>query len=425
MIANIEAERSLLGCVLLEGDLIKEIGLAPEHYSLPKHQEIYRAMKQLEKKEIPIDLVTVTETLGKKAEQIGIEYLTDLGGHVPSTDAFKTYEQYVMDAWKLRMADRVTKQLQSRIQEKDVAIISETIQELSRIDESGLAQEFNLKDTLSDLYEEMERMSQEKRDITGISTGFKDLDRLTLGLQNEELLIMGARPSIGKTALALNMAWHATKDAVSTVFSLEMSKKLLLKRLFSFIGNIDGAKIKNPKLFKEDDWDRLTHAIGNIYQRSLLIYDKPSITVQEIRSTLRKNKRKYPDQPHVCFIDYLTLIKGSNRQNRTEEVGEIARELKRIALDLQMPIVCLAQLSRGVEQRQNKQPMMSDLRDSGEIEQHADTIMFLYRDDYYNSETEKKNIVEVNIAKQRNGPVGMVELLFLKEYSKFLDLERR
>lgn len=422
---NIEAEQALLGCILASGSVIKEISLRPEHFYLPIHQTIFEAMRALERQDEKIDLVTVVTELGENRalEVGGVDHLTSLACSVPITENFPTYEKCVLDAWKLRQAKIVGLRLQSEVEVGGADVLSEVISDLQRLEETGYEDEFDLKELQVEMMELYESLATEG--ITGVTTGYTDMDLMTNGLQDEDLIIIGARPSIGKTAFMLNMAMQGAlkQNIVPAIFSLEMPKKSLMNRIYSALQNIDGMKMRNPKAaFSEDDWKKLTVAMSQVEKTALTIYDKPNQTVQEMRARLRRLKMKYPDRKVVAFIDYLQLIRGSGLENRNLEVAEISRNLKLMARDLGIPVVALSQLSRAVEQRQDKRPMMSDLRDSGSVEQDADMVAFLYRDDYYDAETEKKNIVEVIIGKQRNGPVGHVELAFLKEYNKFVDL---
>jgi replicative DNA helicase len=424
-IVNVEAEQYLIGCLLYEGDLVKEVSLQPEHFHIPKHKDIYQAIKHVEAKDEKVDMLTVLTALGEKTSQIGgIDYLMELQTSIPTVENFQTYEKYVLDAWKLRQSEQLANKLKLEVAaSSETKIITETIQNLSRIEETGFNDDFDLKEVMMQTYEEFET---EQEGLSGIDTGFTDLNHMTNGWQDEELIIIGARPSMGKTAFALNTAIRAVmRDTVTVIFSLEMSDKSLLKRIYGAMGNINAIKFRNPrKLFAQDDWQKLTETMGQLSGKPLYIYDKPAVTVQEIRSKLRKLKRKHPNNKFLCVIDYLTLIQGSGKENRTLEVGEISRNLKIMSRDFKMPIIALSQLSRGVEQRQDKRPMMSDLRDSGSVEQDADVIAFLYRDDYYDAESEKPNVTEIILAKQRNGPIGTVELAFLKEYGKFVNLAR-
>lgn len=417
---NIEAEQALLGCILLEGDLIKEISLQPEHFFDFKNKVVFQVMRELEKQDEAIDYVSMS-----LSDEVDSSYISDLARSVPSVEGYKRYEKYVLDAWKLRKAELTANKLKDDIHTaSDSNVISEAIQELTRIEEIGFEQDFSLKTKLMEIHEELE---EQKEGLTGIDTGFEDLNMMTNGLQKQELIILAARPSVGKTAFALNLALNACQksNACVTIFSLEMEDKSLLKRMICAAGNVDANLMKNPKRFlKDESYHKYVKAVGLISKYNLNIYDEANQTVQQMRSKLRRLKRKYPNVPHLAIIDYMQLIQGSGNANRVLEVSEISRSIKIMARDLDLPIVCLSQLSRSVEQRQDKRPMLSDLRDSGGIEQDADLITFLYREDYYNKESND-NTVELILGKQRNGPTGMVKLAFLKEYNKFTDLKWR
>ncbi|MGG5832112.1 replicative DNA helicase, partial [Bacillus pumilus] len=284
----------------------------------------------------------------------------------------------------------------------------------------------SIKDVLVQTYDNIEQLHNRKGDITGIPTGFSELDRMTAGFQRNDLIIVAARPSVGKTAFALNIAQNvATKtDESVAIFSLEMGAEQLVMRMLCAEGNINAQNLRTGNL-TEEDWGKLTMAMGSLSNSGIFIDDTPGIRVSEIRSKCRRLKQE--NGLGMILIDYLQLIQGSGRSsdNRQQEVSEISRALKSLARELEVPVIALSQLSRGVEQRQDKRPMMSDIRESGSIEQDADIVAFLYRDDYYDKESENKNIIEIIIAKQRNGPVGTVSLAFVKEYNKFVNLERR
>lgn len=424
---NIEAEQYVLGSILLEGDLIKELNMLPEHFYRPANKTIFEAMKKVDADGDPVDLLTVVtyiKSIGetKLAEVGGVDYLTQLAGAIPTTENIKTYEKYVLDAWKLRQAEIVANKIKEESPAAiDTDIISRSIQELSRLDEIGHEDDYDLKKRMMEIYEKMENQGYNS---FGVPSGFFKVDTMTNGFQNQDLIIIGARPSVGKTAFALNIGANAAlKDVVVSIFSLEMADEPLIKRLWSFLGLIESTKLRNPgKFFEGDDWQKLTYAMSCLVKTSINIYDKSTVTIQEIRSKLRKQKKLHPNKKHLCIIDYLQLIRGRGRENRTIEVAEISRELKLTARDLDMPIIALSQLSRSLEQRQDKRPMLSDLRESGSVEQDADLVAFLYRDDYYNADTEDKNVIEVLIAKQRNGPTGKVKLSFQKEFNRFSDL---
>ncbi|MBC6972584.1 replicative DNA helicase [Bacillus sp. Xin] len=428
IIRNLEAEQSVLGSIIMEGDLIKDCQLKSNQFSLPTHQAIFKAMRELEDNESPIDLVTVVEKLDSFINQIGgIQFLVNLAEGVATTKNFTYHEGLVIEAWKMRHAQEVAGDLYKRLQkDKDISVISDTIDELNAIEETGYSGEFDLKETLVGLYK---KMQIDVGDLTGINTGYNDFNRMTSGLQTGDLIIVGARPAMGKTAFVLNVAYHAaSSDTTVGIFSLEMGEEQLLKRMISSAGNVEATKMKNPKkLCNIKDWEKISQAMGLINNLPLEIYDKANVTMQEIYAKTRKLKRKHPDKKVLIAIDYLQLIVGDpkHRGNRMQEIGEISRKLKLMARELDVCVVALSQLSRAVESRQDKRPLLSDLRETGQIEQDADLIAFLYREDYYDAETANKNITEIILAKQRNGPVGTVELAFIKEFSKFINLERR
>jgi replicative DNA helicase len=282
----------------------------------------------------------------------------------------------------------------------------------------------SIRDAVYEVFQRIDYLSQQKGTITGIPSGFHDLDKMTSGFQRSDLIIVAARPSVGKTAFALNIAQNVGVRAGETVaiFSLEMSATQLVQRIICAEGNIDASKMRSGRLDTEEDWHKLTMAMSTLAEANIFIDDSATITVADIRAKCRR--LKVEKGLGLIVIDYLQLIQGRGKsgENRQQEVSEISRTLKAIARELEVPVIALSQLSRGVEQRQDKRPMMSDLRESGSIEQDADIVAFLYRDDYYDQESEKKNRIEIIIAKQRNGPVGTVELGFQQHYNKFVSL---
>lgn len=281
-----------------------------------------------------------------------------------------------------------------------------------------------IKDVLMEVFDKVETLFNQKGSTTGVKSGFVDLDKMTSGFQRSDLIIVAARPSVGKTAFALNIAQNIgvrEKETVA-IFSLEMGAAQLVQRMICAEANVDAGRLRTGFL-EPEDWEKLTMAIGSLSEANIYIDDSPSVTVADIRAKCRRLKKE--KGLGMILIDYLQLIHGRGKgDNRQQEVSEISRTLKQIARELNVPVIALSQLSRGVEQRQDKRPMMSDLRESGSIEQDADIVAFLYRDDYYDKESEKKNIIEIIIAKQRNGPVGTVELAFLKNFNKFVNLDR-
>ena len=308
------------------------------------------------------------------------------------------------------------------IAEKNEKVIGETITALCELEEKDCVCEFDLKDALVGLYEELH---QDTKENTGIETGYISLNKMTCGLQEGDFIVLGARPSMGKTAFALNVGLHAAKSGVAVgLFSLEMSSKQLLKRMASCVGEVSGGRLKNPKhRFAMEDWEKVSKAFAEIGELPLEIYDNAGVTVQDIWMQTRKLKRKHGDKKLLVIVDYLQLITGDpkHKGNRFQEISEISRKLKLLARDLNVCVVALSQLSRSVESRQDKRPLLSDLRETGQIEQDADVIMLMYREDYYDKETMQKEMTEIHVAKHRNGPVGSFKLRFLKEFGRFVE----
>ncbi|WIY62174.1 replicative DNA helicase [Bacillus arachidis] len=424
-IQNVEAEQTVLGSLLLEGELIKECRLTEQHFSTAVHRAIFKVIREVEEDMQPLDLVTLVSRMDAAflAQIGGMEYLVNMIEGVPTTTNFSYYEGLVRNAWKMNQAGSVAHSMCERLlAEKDEKVIGETITRLCELEEVDCTLDFDLKDTLVDLYEEL---YQDTEELTGIETGFPALNKMTCGLQEGDFVVIGARPSMGKTAFALNIALHAAKsDAAVGLFSLEMSDKQLLKRMVSCLGEVSGRRLKNPKhRFTIEDWGKTSRAFAEIGDLPLEIYDKAGVTTQEIWVQVRKLKRKHGDKKLLVIVDYLQLITGDSkyRGNRFQEMSEISRKLKLLARDLNVCVVALSQLSRGVESRHDKRPLLSDLRETGQIEQDADVIMLMYREDYYDKETEHKDITEIQIAKHRNGPVGMLNLRFLKEFGRFVE----
>lgn len=428
LLYSMEAEQAVLGILLLEPDLIKECSLKPHHLSPGVHHNILWTMMDLDTKGIPVDLISILERVGKqKLEQVGgISYLSQLGQAIPTTSNFTYYEKVVIEYWQRREAVKLANKLkESAVEESPSEAIQTIISELMNLDDDTSSDDGSIKEELIELYSDFENP---KGDITGIPTGYTELDQMTAGLQKQDLIIIAARPSVGKTAFCLNIAEGVAiqPNYAVGIFSLEMSRKQLLKRMIASNGRIYSQSIRKNRI-SESEWTKLSIAMGEVGSMNLRIFDKPGITVNEIWAKVRKMKREFEGKELVIIIDYLQLIVGSekHRGNRTQEISEISRTLKHLARELDVCVIALSQLSRAVEQRQDKRPMMSDIRESGQIEQDADVIGFLYRDDYYNKESENKNIIEIIIAKQRNGPTGTVQLAFIKEYGVFLNLEKR
>ncbi|MEH7117447.1 replicative DNA helicase [Neobacillus vireti] len=432
---NIEAEQAVLGAIFLEPSaltLASEI-LIPEDFYRASHQKIFNVMLDLNDQGKAVDLVTVTEELAaaKLIEDIGgVSYLSDLSGSVPTAANIEYYARIVEEKSLLRRLIRTATNIASDgySREDEVeALLSEAEKSIMEVAQRKNAGAFhNIKDVLVRTYDNIEEMHNRVGEITGISTGFAELDRMTAGFQRNDLIIVGARPSVGKTAFALNIASNVaikTGENVA-IFSLEMGAEQLVMRMLCSEGNIDAQRLRTGSL-TDDDWGKLTMAMGSLSNSGIFIDDTPGVRISDIRSKCRRLQQEHG--LGMILIDYLQLILGSGRsgENRQQEVSEISRSLKQLARELKVPVIALSQLSRGVEQRQDKRPMMSDIRESGSIEQDADIVAFLYRDDYYDKESENKNIIEIIIAKQRNGPTGTVALAFVKEYNKFVNLETR
>lgn len=432
---NIEAEQAVLGAIFLEPSsltLASEI-LMPEDFYRAAHQKIFNVMLKLNDEGKAVDLITVTEELSATnlIEDIGgVSYLSELAGSVPTAANIEYYARIVEEKSLLRRLIRTATNIATDgyTREDEVETVlneaEKSILEVAQRKNAGAFQ--NIKDVLVRTYDNIELMHSRVGDITGIPTGFTELDRMTAGFQRNDLIIVGARPSVGKTAFALNIAQNVAIKAGENVaiFSLEMGAEQLVMRMLCAEGNIDAQRLRTGSL-TDDDWGKLVMAMGSLSNAGIYIDDTPGIRVNEIRAKCRRLKQEHG--LGMILIDYLQLIVGSGRpgENRQQEVSEISRALKQLARELEVPVIALSQLSRGVEQRQDKRPMMSDIRESGSIEQDADIVAFLYRDDYYDKESENKNIIEIIIAKQRNGPVGTVQLAFVKEYNKFVNLERR
>ncbi|KMJ60422.1 DNA helicase [Bacillus sp. LL01] len=433
---NIEAEQAVIGAIFLEPSsltLASEL-VMPDDFYRASHQKIYDCMLNLSDRGEPVDLVTVTSELAnlKLLEEVGgVSYLSDIAGSVPTAANIEYYAKIVEEKSILRRLIRTATNIaqEGYSREDEVAgLLNEAekqILEVSQRKNSGVFQ--NIKDVLVKTYDNIETLHNRKGEVTGIETGFTELDKMTAGFQRNDLIIIAARPSVGKTAFALNIAQNVATKARENVaiFSLEMGAEQLVMRMLCAEGNINAQNLRTGQLTAED-WSKLTMAMGSLSNAGIYIDDTPGIRVSEIRSKCRRLRQE--SGLGMILIDYLQLIQGSGRgggENRQQEVSEISRSLKALARELEVPVIALSQLSRGVEQRQDKRPMMSDIRESGSIEQDADIVGFLYRDDYYDKESENKNIIEIILAKQRNGPVGTVSLAFVKEYNKFVNLERR
>ena len=432
---SLEAETAVLGAILLENEVFEQVSeeLRGDEFFLEKHRRIYEAMTAAYDDGEPIDLVTVSNRLraeGLLDEVGGIGYLTELVSATPTAANVMHHVRIVEDHAIHRRALEQVRGLAAAAGKTETG--AELVQKMQLVvaaleDEVAPPKDFvPIGTAVREAYERIEQMAAnpDARGITGLASGYPDLDRLTAGFQPGDLIIVAARPSVGKTAFALNVAQNAGREGKTVaLFSLEMPAQQLVQRMLCAEANIDAGRMRTGFL-TGDDWEKLTTAMAALDERRIYIDDSAVITTSEIRAKCRRLKRERGLD--LVIVDYLQLIHpgARRRENRQVEVSEISRALKQIAKELEVPVIALSQLSRSVEQRQDKRPMLSDLRESGAIEQDADIVAFLYRDDYYNQDSDKKNIIEVIIAKQRNGPVGTVELVFLKQFSKFVSLER-
>lgn len=430
---NHEAEQSVLGAIFLDPDALitaSEILMAEDFYRTA-HQKIFQTMLSLNDRGKSIDVVMVTEELAAKKELEdvgGLAYLAELANAVPTAANIAQYAKIVEEKSLLRRLIRTaTKIVEDGYTREDEveALLSEAEKKMMEVASRKTASDFkHVKDVLVQTYDNIEQLQFRDGDVTGIPTGFRDLDKITAGFQRNDLIIVAARPSVGKTAFALNVAQSVAVKARENVaiFSLEMGADQLVMRMLCAEGNIDAQVLRTGTL-EEEDWRKLTMAMGSLSNSGIYIDDTPGVRINEIRAKCRRLAQE--QGLGMILIDYLQLIQGSGKpgENRQQEVSEISRSLKGLARELKVPVIALSQLSRGVEQRQDKRPMMSDLRESGSIEQDADIVAFLYRDDYYDKESESKNLIEIIIAKQRNGPTGTVTLAFKKEFNKFLDVD--
>jgi len=431
---NLEAEQSVLGAMLIDKEALIQAAeiLTPEDFYRENHQQIFQALLDLFNKGEPADLVTASEELESKnlLEKVGgASYLASLANMTPTSAHAKYYAEIVKEKSLLRRLIQAATTIVGKCygNVEDVReFLDEAEQIIFDVAKSRDTRSFiHLKDALEQTFEKLERLYERKSGVTGLSTGFPDLDNLTSGLQDSDLIIIAARPSMGKTTLALNIAHQIAVNERLPVafFSLEMSGEQLAQRLLCAYAEIDAQRLRRGFLSAED-WPKLTQAVGPLSEAPLYIDDTPAISVLEMRAKARRLKME--KGLSAIFVDYLQLMRGSEKtENRQQEISAISRSLKALAKELSCPVVALSQLSRAVEQRQDKHPILSDLLESGGIEANADVVMFIYREDYYNPETDKKHIAEVIVAKQRNGPTGKVDLYFMDRFNKFVSISYR
>ena len=430
---SVESEQSILGSILLDKDAIITVSetIRPSDFYKEAHKIIYESMLKLSNKNEPIDLITLTEELKKQGHLDnvgGISYITSLSTIVPTTSNVKYYADIVKEKSVLRQLIKASNDIINLGYENSTKVeevLEKAEKRIFDISQEKASDDFkSINEVLVDAYDMIEKLYTNKSDVTGITTGFKDLNKKINGLQRTDLILIAARPAMGKTAFSLNLVQNAALkgDASVAVFSLEMSKDQLVQRMLSSQSHVELKKIKTGTL-DENDWPRIIDAMAVLSNANIYIDDTPGIKISELRSKCRKLKiEKGLD---LVLIDYLQLMEGEgNNESRQQEIAKISRSLKIIAKELNCPVVALSQLSRAPEQRADHRPMLSDLRESGSIEQDADIVMFLYRDEYYHPDSESKNIGEVLIAKNRHGETGSVELVWLGEVQKFADKAR-
>ena len=433
---SMEAEQAVIGSMLMDRDAMEsalEI-LQPDDFYGRQYGTLFQAIRELNTENKPVDLVTLQERLKENnvpEELAGMDFIREVLGSVPTSANVKYYAKIVKEKSLMRRLIRTTEEITAQCYQGTdnvEALIDSTEKKIFNLMQSRGGGDFTpIRQVVINALERIEAASKQNGSITGVSTGFIDLDYQTSGMQPSDLILVAARPSMGKTAFVLNMAQHmAFRDNITTaIFSLEMSKEQLVNRLFSLESKVDAQVLRNGRL-EDSDWERLIESAEIIGNSNLIIDDTPSISIAELRSKCRKYKMEM--NLGVIIIDYLQLMSGSSggksSTSRQQEISDISRSLKAVARELNVPVIALSQLSRAVEQRDDKRPMLSDLRESGAIEQDADVVMFIYRDDYYNKESEKKNIAEIIVAKQRNGPVGTVELAWRPQYTQFGNLSK-
>ncbi|GIM28956.1 replicative DNA helicase [Clostridium polyendosporum] len=428
---SIEAEQSVLGSMIIDRQAIAQAAesLTGEDFYRDAHKVIFSSIVEMFQRDEAVDLVTLLEYL-KSTDKLekagGITYVTEISGSVPTTANLNSYIKIVSEKSTLRKLIRSSTEIIEDCynnQNEVEKVMDGAEKRIFDIGEKRTTGDFEpLSAVLERSFEQIERIFNDKGEITGVSSGFRDLDAKTSGFQKGDMVLIAARPSMGKTTFALNIAEHAAlRDGKSVViFSLEMSKEQLAYKLLCSEANVDMLKLRTGNL-EDKDWENIARAAGPLAAAKIYIDDTAGVSVMEMRSKCRRLKIEYGID--LILIDYLQLMSGSGGESRQQEVSEISRSIKALAKEMQCPVVALSQLSRAPEQRADHRPMLSDLRESGSIEQDADLVMFLYRDEYYNKETEEKNVGECIIAKQRNGPVGTVKLAWLGQFSKFGNLD--
>lgn len=429
-----EAEQSVIGAMLMDEKAITTVAeiLTPEDFYISAYGKLYQAMTELHDSGKPVDNVVLQEklkSLNVPPEVSSLEFLTEAVAQVQTSANVKHYANIVSEKSTLRKLIRLNQEIENTCYSESEpleSILDETEKKVFQLVQKRSTEDFvPVRKIVRDAIDKIEIASKNKGSVTGIPTGFIDLDYKTAGFQPSDLILVAARPSMGKTAFELNLAQYMAfkKNLTVALFSLEMSKEQLVNRMFSLESNVDAQKLRTGQL-TDQEWERLVEGARIISNSNLIIDDTPGISISELRSKCRKYKMEH--NLAIVMIDYLQLMSGNGKsESRQNEISEISRSLKALARELSVPVVALSQLSRKVEERPDHRPMLSDLRESGAIEQDADVVMFLYRDDYYHKDSEKKGISEVIIAKQRNGPIGTVELVWLPEYTKFANMEHK
>ena len=428
-----EAEQSVIGSMIMSRDAIVEASeiITGADFYQQQYGMVFEAMIELHDEGKAVDLITLQERLKEKdlpPEISSMEFVRDLLSAVPTSANVKYYAEIVAEKSMLRKLIKTTEEITNACylgKEKTQDILEITEKKIFDLVQNRGSEEFvPIRQVVLNAIEKIEKASRSQGSVTGIPTGFIDLDYKMSGFQPSDLILVAARPSMGKTAFVLNIAQYMAfhNDVTAAIFSLEMSKEQLVNRLLALESKVDSQNIRTGSL-EDEEWAKLIEGANIIGKSNLIIDDKPGISISELRSKCRKYKMEY--NLGVIFIDYLQLMTGSGRsESRQQEISEISRSLKALARELNVPVVALSQLSRAVEQRPDHRPMLSDLRESGAIEQDADVVMFIYRDDYYNKDSENKNIAEIIIAKQRNGPIGTVNLVWLPNYTKFVNMKK-
>ena len=433
---NIEAEASLLGAVLIDSDAIVKIAdvVAVTDFYDERHGQIYQAIKNLYDQHKPIDILTITDELrsSKQLDNVGgAAYITELTNFVPTAAHVEQYAELVAQKALRRKLIKASQDIVNLGYDEGKGLqdlIESAEARLFEVSQRHVKQDVvSLENILTDSFDRLDELHKEKGTIRGIPTGFKDLDNILAGFQKSDLIIIAARPSMGKTALSLNLAHNVAVKAKAPVllFSLEMSKEQLVDRMLSMESGVDAWAIRTGNL-NDSDFEKIGHAMGTLSEAQIYIDDTPGITISDLRTKARREAHK--NNIGLIIVDYLQLMSGSRSMsdgNRVQEISEISRGLKGIARELNVPIIALSQLSRSVESRSPQIPQLADLRESGSIEQDADVVAFIYREDYYNPETDRRNITDIFIKKHRNGPTGAIELYFDKEKQRFRSIDTR